>query len=94
MLPSTAFDTSHGGRSPDVWGESARTAYEAKSGYTSYNQRVTLQVLKDAELLTEGTFERGKWHFFRSPVSGRIGPSRPLIDALRNAGMDRYQIKS
>lgn len=27
------------------------------------------------------------WHVFRSPTTGKIGPSGPLRDALRRAGI-------
>ncbi len=57
-------------------------AHEAKVGYTTYNKFVRSQVMKDANLLITGRIETCTWHFYRSPVTGKIGPSAPLRKSL------------
>ena len=37
---------------------------------------------KDAELVNSKEIKGATWHFFESPVTGKIGPSKPLRDEL------------
>jgi RHS repeat-associated protein len=62
-------------------------ANESKVGYTTLTQSVTTQIAKDAELLNTGQVNGVVWHFFTSPVTGQVGPSGPLLQALQNAGI-------
>ena len=62
-------------------------AHESKVGYTSLTKFVSKQIQKDALLLKEGTIKGSQWHFFRSPVTAKIGPTRPLQKALEDAGI-------
>jgi filamentous hemagglutinin len=41
----------------------------------------------DTELLSTGIIKSSVWHFFQSPVTGKIGPTGPLAQALKNAGI-------
>jgi hypothetical protein len=60
-------------------------ARESKMGYVALTQRIGLQVAKDAELLREVPYKAYEWHFF--PGRTGIGPSEPLRQALRKAGI-------
>lgn len=42
------------------------------------------QIEKDAELLSNKRVEGVVWHFFRSPVTGQVGASAPLLRELEN----------
>ena len=80
------FKTSQGGRVVDQLVDSI--ANESKVGYTSLTIDVQKQISKEAELLAKGTIDSSMWHFYRSPVTGQIGPSGPLEEALGEAGID------
>ena len=58
-----------------------------KSGYTSLTQRIRTQIAKDVALLESREAREVVWAFTRSPITGRIGASRPLLDALWEAGI-------
>jgi hypothetical protein len=63
-------------------------ANESKVGYTSLTQFVQTQIKKDVWLLkNDDRVESVAWHFFESPVTGRVGPSGPLREALTVAGI-------
>lgn len=80
------FRTSQGARYVDQLVNGI--ANESKVGYQSLNATARSQIAKDAELIQSGQIQGAAWHFFRSPVTGLGGPSGPLADALRNAGID------
>ncbi|WP_420992499.1 hypothetical protein ACKI2N_029605 [Cupriavidus sp. 30B13] len=63
-------------------------ANEAKVGYTTLTKDVQLQILKDTELLKTGAVNSVAWNFYTSPVTGRAGPSGPLVRALNEAGIN------
>jgi filamentous hemagglutinin len=63
-------------------------ANESKVGYQSLTPKIQRQILKDAELLNDGTFQGVNWHFFRSPVTGLGGPSQPLLNELQQNGIN------
>lgn len=46
-----------------------------------------MQVAKDVELLVTGQVERYEWHFFTSPVTGKIGPTEALFELLDQNGI-------
>ncbi|MBI3447898.1 MAG: hypothetical protein HY049_03100 [Acidobacteria bacterium] len=79
------FQTSQGARYVDQLVNGV--ANESKVGYTSLTQSVTTQIAKDAELIQSGKVDGAVWHFFTSPVTGQVGPSGPLLQALQNAGI-------
>lgn len=63
-------------------------AHESKVGYTSLTKKIIgKQIQKDALLLKKGIIKGSQWHFFRSPVTAKIGPTRPLQKALEDAGI-------
>ncbi len=64
-----------------------RFGHESKVGYQALTRRLQDQIAKDRALLALGRLDGIAWHFFRSPVTGKIGPSGPLRNALRNAGI-------
>jgi hypothetical protein len=62
-------------------------ANESKVGYQSLTQDLATQIAKDVELVQSGQIQGSVWHFFVSPVTGLGGPSGPLLQALRQAGI-------
>lgn len=62
-------------------------AHESKVGYASLTKFVRSQIAKDAELLGSGMLESSTWHFFRSPITGKVGPSGPLMKELHKNGI-------
>jgi hypothetical protein len=79
------FRTSQGARFVDQLVNGV--AHEAKVGRVALSAFVRSQVAKDAELLQTGAVREVVWHFFRSPQTGLGGPTGPLLDALRKAGI-------
>ena len=53
-------------------------------------KRVKTQILKDEELIGE-EIKGAHWHFFRSSITGKIGPSEPLKKFLEERGI-KYTI--
>ena len=74
--------TSEGRRFIDVLDPNS-VAHESKVGYTTATDFVKKQIRKDAELISSGDIEGARWHFFTSGVTGKVGPSQPLIDYLQ-----------
>ena len=67
-----------------------REVVDAKVGYTSLTKKfIGKQIQKDALLLKEGTIKGSQWHFFRSPVTGKIGATKPL---LKEPNRDGFKI--
>jgi hypothetical protein len=65
-------------------------ANESKVGYTSLTTEIEEQIAKDVELLANYEKTGVKevvWNFFRSPTTGKIGASKPLLKALQDAGI-------
>jgi len=64
-------------------------AIESKVGRTSLTPRVRQELSRDAELLRDKDTEAKsvRWEFSKSPTTGRIGPTGPLREALRKAGI-------
>ena len=63
-------------------------AHESKVGRVAYSSEIAVQVAKDRALLEANSDVAGiVWHFFRSPVTKEIGPTQPLRDALKRAGI-------
>jgi filamentous hemagglutinin len=56
-------------------------------GYVTYDAFTAQQVAKDAELLNTGAVNGVIWNFYRSPVTGQVGPSPALNEALNKAGI-------
>jgi hypothetical protein len=81
------FPTSDGGRYVDQFVDGI--AHEAKVGYVSLRSPgIQRQIMKDVELIKLKRIRASKWHFFRSPVTGCIGPSGPLRQALIEKGIE------
>ena len=57
-------------------------AHESKVGYTTLTPNIKQQVMKDAELLKNQSIDDAVWHFFKSPVTNKVGPSKPLLKEL------------
>ena len=75
------FKTSQGIRRVDQF--SKGVAHESKVGYQSLTKGLKSQIQKDAELMESNAVNGATWHFFESPVTGKNGPSKPLMDELR-----------
>jgi hypothetical protein len=76
------FNTSQGGRYVDQLVNGI--ANEAKVGYQTLTPEMRLQVMKDVELMQTQQVQGAVWNFYRSPVTGKIGPSGPLGDLLNS----------
>ncbi len=79
------FKTTNGARYIDQLADGV--AHESKVGYTTLTQFVKKQVLKEAEILERGDVDEVVWHFFKSGVTGKVGPSQPLADFLTENGI-------
>lgn len=88
-MPQKYFRTSLGGRFVDQY--SHDIANESKVGYTTLTKRVKMQILKDEELIREKELQGAHWHFFRSSITGKGGPSEPLKKFLEEHGI-KYTI--
>jgi hypothetical protein len=79
--------TSKGGRYVDQLVNGV--ANESKVGYTSLTKGISTQIAKDAEIVKNGTggVQSSVWHFFGSPVTGKVGGSQPLLDELARQGI-------
>ena len=72
------------------------TAYESKVGYTTLTGDIQTQIAKDAALLKNSSttgVQKVIWTFFESPVTRKAGASKPLIEALKNAGIQTQIIR-
>ncbi|HYE71050.1 MAG TPA: RHS repeat-associated core domain-containing protein, partial [Aquabacterium sp.] len=65
-------------------------AYESKVGYTSLTDFVRLQIQKDVWLREAGYVNSVEWHFFGSPITNRVGLSKPLQDELTANGIQFF----
>lgn len=81
----TYFNTWYGPRFIDQLVNAV--AHESKVGYTSLTREIARQIGKDWYLMRAGKVESVVWHFYRSPITGRIGISGRLRDALEAAGI-------
>jgi hypothetical protein len=85
-LIEQTFQTTLGARRLDVLTQEG-IGIESKVGYTSLTRSVQSQIAKDQALLDNGDLSGVQWIFSRSGVTGRVGPSGPLADALGKAGI-------
>lgn len=72
-------------------------ANESKVGYTSLTKDIKMQIAKDVELLgnsAETGVKKVVWNFFESPVTGKAGGSKPLLEALKKAGIETKVIRN
>ncbi|MFY0689678.1 MAG: hypothetical protein JXQ90_21075 [Cyclobacteriaceae bacterium] len=60
---------------------------ESKTGYASNTKFIRTQGAKDLYLLRTKQVQRVEWHFYRSPRTGKIGPSLPLLKQLSQNGI-------
>ena len=76
------FRTSEGDRRADFYDPVRGMIHEIKTGYQGLRTKISIQIAKDVELLYEGEVKGVVWHFYRSPLNGKIGPTEPLRDML------------
>jgi hypothetical protein len=81
-----SFNTALGVRRVDVL-TTGRVAIESKVGRTSLTPTVELQIAKDRLLVQSGKVNSVEWAFTPSGVTGQVGPTGPLADALQKAGI-------
>lgn len=79
------FKTSQGWRWIDIFYEG--TAHESKVGFTRLTSFIQKQVLKDVELRKAGIIKKAVWHFYRSDITGKIGPTQQLKQFLKDNGI-------
>lgn len=82
------FRTSVGGRYIDQVINGM--AYESKVGSVKLTDFVSRQVAKDVELMVTGQVDSVSWVFFKSPVTGKIGPSEGLYQLLIQNGISVF----
>jgi hypothetical protein len=85
-LIEQSFTTTAGVRRLDILTQS-RLGIESKVGRTSLKATTRSQIAKDSLLLRNGQVTGMEWVFSRSGVTGQIGPTGPLADALSKAGI-------
>lgn len=81
---SKVFNTPFGQRIVDCF--SKNVAREAKYGYQGLSQFIQQEINKDAWLLNNGYIKSVEWHFYVSRVTGKGGPSGPLLKELLAKG--------
>jgi hypothetical protein len=77
-----------GFRFVDAYDDATGVAAEAKTGLAKLSPFVQRQIDKDVALLAQGRVTKLEWHFYPSAASDTIGPTRELLDELRNRGID------
>lgn len=83
------FSTPMGARIVDQF--SNGIAHESKVGYVSLTKSIKNQILKDRYLVQNDLIKGSHWHFFKSPKTGKIGPSKPLMEFMQQNGI-KYTI--
>ncbi|MEL6558573.1 MAG: DUF6443 domain-containing protein [Bacteroidota bacterium] len=83
----------NGGRYVDQFVDGV--AHESKTGYTTLTKDIRQQIAKDAELLANPNsgVKKVVWNFFESPVTGKAGASKNLLDELKKAGIETTIIR-
>ena len=71
----------------DGYNEAQGIIYEVKYGYASLSSFIQSEIIRDVYLMQSGQVNSVEWHFFISNITGRGGPSAPLLEALLNAGI-------
>jgi RHS repeat-associated protein len=79
------FRTTIGGRYVDQFVDGI--AHESKVGMTSLTEGIKVQIAKDVELMATGEIKGAVWHFFKSPKTGLVGATKPLLDELHKYGI-------
>lgn len=80
------IDTALGRRVVDVLTQTGH-AIESKVGRTSLTDFTRSQIAKDGAMLADGQVASVEWVFQRSAVTGKVGPTGPLEQALNAAGI-------
>ncbi|HUY56151.1 MAG TPA: polymorphic toxin-type HINT domain-containing protein [Candidatus Nanopelagicaceae bacterium] len=63
-------------------------AYESKLGRIGLDSFIRNKIAKDVYLRSSGQINGATWVFFRSPITGAIGPTRGLRALLVSSGID------
>jgi RHS repeat-associated protein len=80
-----SFETSQGRRFVDSF--AGGVARESKVGRVSMSPRLRSQISKDLDLLQTRQIDAAEFHFFRSPVTGRGGPTPSVERLLKDCGI-------
>lgn len=62
-------------------------AHEVKVGRTKMSAFLRAQITKDLKLMQAGQVKSVTWHFYRSPLTGKIGASNSVLQLLKDAGI-------
>ena len=81
------FQTPWGNRVVDAYNTTKKVIAEAKYGYQALSQFIQSEIARDAWLLETEKVKVVEWHFYVSQVTGKGGPSGPLLEALFEAGI-------
>lgn len=79
--------TPYGTRIVDAFNTAERIIGEAKYGAQSLTEFVSKEIAKDAWLFQNNVVNGVEWHFYESAVSGTLGGTAPLFQALHDAGI-------
>ena len=80
--------TDLGVRIVDVMDRTCNSIHEIKVGSLTKSQRTMAQITKDLWLRDTRGFEVN-YHFFKSPETGKVGPSKSLRSMLQEEGIQR-----
>ncbi len=83
------FEGTSNRRVDGFWPGDPGIARESKAGRISLSDRIRSEIERDAQLVDEGI--QVEWHFFRSPITQKIGPSQRLRDELEGAGIKVFE---
>jgi hypothetical protein len=61
---------------------------ESKVGRTALDARVRQELARDWWLRRQGQVDRVVWEFSPSDVTGKVGPSKPLLEMLNKLGFE------
>ena len=86
-LASRTFQTPWGNRIVDAYNSAKSVIAEAKYGYQGLSEFIKTEIARDAWLLETGKVKIVEWHFYVSQITGKGGPSGPLLEALLEAGI-------
>ena len=74
-------------RIADGFNSTTRTIYESKYGRASLSEFIKTEIKRDSILLKNKQVDSVEWHFFVSETTGKGGPTKPLLEALLEAGI-------
>lgn len=72
----------------DAYNKTKGIIAEAKYGYQGLSKFIESEIARDTWLMLTNQVKSVEWHFYVSAVTGKGGPSGPLLKALLEAGIE------